>query len=90
VWLTLVFGGDGRRGGAGATQDDDGGSHHGRVAAHSVEHRNGFGSHAPHRRADGRRHDLIDGADAGGDPGDLRAGQTVAVGAGAGGVSFVH
>ena len=29
----------------------------------------------PHRRADGRRHDVVDGADAGRDSGDLRAGQ---------------
>ncbi len=54
------------------------------LLAHHVEHRHRFGSHEPHRRAHGRRHDFVDGADAGGDPGDLCAGQGVAAGAGIG------
>ena len=69
---------DGRRRRARAPEDDDRGGDHGRPAAHHVGHRHRLGSHEPHRRADGRRHDLVDGADAGRDSGDLCAGQTVA------------
>ena len=65
----------GRRGGAGASEDDDGGRDHGRTAADHVEHRHRLGDHAAHRRADDRRHDLVDAADADRDPGDLCAGQ---------------
>jgi hypothetical protein len=59
-------------------EDDDGGRHHGRPAADHVGHRHRLRSHEPHRRADGGRHDFLDRADAGGDSGDLCAGQAVA------------
>jgi hypothetical protein len=65
----------GRRGRARAAEDDDRGRDHGRPAADHVEHRHRLGGHEPHRRADGRRHDVVDRADAGGDSGDLCAGQ---------------
>jgi hypothetical protein len=71
-------GGHGRRGGARAAEDDDGGRHHGRPAAHPVGHRHRLRGHEPHRRTHGGRHDLIDGADAGGDSGPVCAGQAVA------------
>ena len=67
-----------RRGRAGAAEDDDGRRHHGRPAADPVEHRHRLGGHAAHRRADDRRHDLVDRADAGRDPGDLWADQRMA------------
>ena len=69
--------GDGRRGRARAAEDDDRGRDHGRPAADHVGHRHRLGGDEPHRRADGRRHDLVDGADAGRDPGALCAGQGV-------------
>ena len=65
----------GRRGGTGASEDDDGSRHHGRTAADHVEHRHRLGDHAAHRRTDDRRHDLVNAADADRDPRDLRAGQ---------------
>jgi Cu(I)/Ag(I) efflux system membrane protein CusA/SilA len=65
----------GRRRRTGAPEDDDRHRHHGRPAAHPVGHRYRFRSDEPDRRADGRRHDLIDRADAGRDSGDLRAGE---------------
>ena len=65
----------GGRGRARAAEDDDGGRHHGRPAADHVEHRHRLGDHAAHRRADDRRHGLVDAADADRDSGDLRAGQ---------------
>jgi hypothetical protein len=40
----------------------------------------GLRSHEPHRRADGGGHDFFDSADAGGDSGNLCAGETVAAG----------
>ena len=52
-------------------KDDDGGGHHGGIAAHHVGLWRRLGSHAVHRRADGGRDDLLDGAHPGGDPGDL-------------------
>src|SRR6267378_3750533 len=61
----------GRRGRAGAAEDDDGGRHHGRPAADHVEHRHRLRDHAADRSADDRRHDLIDPADADRDSGNL-------------------
>src|SRR5262249_8040609 len=58
--------------------DDDGGRHHGRPGADPVEHRHRLGADAAYRRADDRRHDLVDRSDAGGDPGDLWPGQGLA------------
>ena len=72
---------DGRRGGAGAAEDDDRRRDHGRPAADHVGHRRRLGSHEPHRRTDGRRDDLIDGAHLGGDPCALRNGEGVGVAA---------
>jgi Cu(I)/Ag(I) efflux system membrane protein CusA/SilA len=77
--------GDGRRRGAGAAQDDDGGGHHGGPVTHHVGNRHRLRSHEPHRRADGGWHAFIHCADAGGDSGDLCAGQAVAAGARVGG-----
>ena len=74
----------GRRRRPRAPQDDDRHRHHGRPAADPVGHRHRLGSHEPHRRADGRWHDLVGGADPGGDSGDLRAGEGVGTGAGQG------
>src|SRR5207244_1413591 len=48
---------------------------HGRAAADHVEHRYRLRNHAAHRRADDRRHDLLDAADADRDPGDFRTGE---------------
>ena len=45
------------------------------LAADPVEHRHRLGGDAAHRRADDRRHGVVDRADAGGDPGGLCAGQ---------------
>ena len=67
--------GHGRRGGARAAEDDDRGRDHGGPAAHHVGQRHRLRSHAPHRRADGGRHDFLDRADADRDSGDLRAGE---------------
>ena len=50
-----------------------------RPAADHVEHRHRLGDHAAHCRADDRRHDLLDVADADRDPGDLWAGEGVSV-----------
>ena len=50
----------GRRGRARAPEDDDGRRHHGRAAAHHVEHRHRVRGDAAHRRADDRRHGLVD------------------------------
>jgi hypothetical protein len=74
--------GDGRRGRAGAPEDDDRRRHHGRPAADHVGQRHRLGGDEPHRRADGRRNDLVDRADAVRHPGALRAGQAVAAAAG--------
>ena len=49
-----------RRGRARAPEDDDGHCYHGRLAADPVERRHGVGSDAAHRRADGRRHAVLD------------------------------
>ncbi len=65
----------GRRGGARASQDDDGRRHHGGAPAHPVEHRHRVGGDAAHRRADDRRHGVLDRPDAGGDPRGLCAHQ---------------
>ena len=65
----------GRRRRARAAEDDDGGRHHGRAAAHHVEHRHRLGGHAAHRRADDRRHGLLDAADPHRHSGDLRPGE---------------
>jgi hypothetical protein len=54
---------------------DDRHRDHGRPAAHHVEHRRRLGSDAPHRRADDRRHDLLDAADADRDSGALCVGE---------------
>jgi len=67
-----------------------GGGNHGRPVAGYVGYGHGFRSDEPHRRADGWRHDRVNGFNAGGDSGDLRVGQAVAAGARAGelGTSF--
>jgi len=52
-----------------------------------VGHWHRLGGDEPHRRADGGRHDLVNGFNSGGDPGHLRVGQAVAAGKGTGGVS---
>ena len=65
----------GRRGRARAAEDDDGRRHHGRPAADHVEPRHRLRGDAAHRRADDRRHGVVDPADADRDPGDLRAGE---------------
>jgi Cu(I)/Ag(I) efflux system membrane protein CusA/SilA len=76
--------GDGRRCRARAPEDDDRRRHHGRPLADHVGDGHRLRGDEPHRRADGRRNDLLDGADPGGDPGDLRTGETVAAGSGPG------
>ena len=48
-------------------------------AADHVGNRNRLRSDEPHRRADGRRHDLFNSFNAGRDSGHLCAGQAVAV-----------
>ena len=68
----------GRRGRARAAEDDDGRRHHGGPLAHHVEHRHRLGGHAAHRRADDRRHGVVDAADAHRHSGDLRVRQRVA------------
>ena len=68
----------GRRGRARAAEDDDGRRHHGRPAADHVEHRHRLGGHAAHRRADDRRHGVVDAADADRHSGDLWARQRLA------------
>ena len=55
-----------------AAQDDDGGRDHGRSAADPVEPRHRLRGHAAHRRADDRRHGLVDRSHARRDSGDLR------------------
>ena len=72
-------GGHARGRGAGPSQDDDGGGHHGRVDAHHVGDRHGFGGHAAHRRAHGGRHGDIHGPDARGHSGHLLHGQIVGI-----------
>ncbi len=64
-----------RRGGARSSQDDDGCCHHGGSIADYVEPRHRVRGHAAHRRADDRRHGVIDLADADRDPGALRRGE---------------
>ena len=56
-------------------EDDDGRRHHGGAAADHVEPRCRRGGDAAHRRADDRRHGLIDRTHTGRDPGDLRHGE---------------
>lgn len=68
-----LCGGDGRRGGARAAEDDDRGDDLRWPTADHVEHRHRRRGDAPHRRADGGRHDLLDAADADRDSGPLRA-----------------
>ena len=63
----------GGRGGPRAAQADDRGHHDDRPAAGDVRHRDRHPGDEAHRRADGRRADLVDGADAGDHPGDLSA-----------------
>jgi Cu(I)/Ag(I) efflux system membrane protein CusA/SilA len=70
-------GSHGRRRRARTTEDDDRGGDHGRSAADHVGYRHRFGSDEPHRRTDGWRDDFVNGAYAGGDSGDLRAGQAM-------------
>ena len=65
----------GRRGRARPAEDDDRRRDHGGALADHVEHRHRLGDHAAHRRADDRRHGLVDAADTDRDPRDLRAGQ---------------
>ena len=50
----------GRRRRARAAEDDDGRRHHGRPAADHVEPRHRLGGDAAHRRADDRRHGVVD------------------------------
>ena len=64
-----------RRRRAGAAEDDDGGRHHGRPAADPVVDRHRLGGDAADRRADDRRHGLLDHPDADRHPGHLRRGQ---------------
>ena len=61
----------GGRGRARAPKDDDGRRHHGRTVADHVEHRHRLRGHAAHRRADDRRHDLVDHPHPGRHSGDL-------------------
>ena len=61
------------RGGARATQDDDGDGDHGRPAADSVGEWHRRQRDEAHRRADGGRHDLEHGVDAGRHPGRVLA-----------------
>ena len=61
-----------RRRRAGAAEDDDGGGDHGRPAADPVVDRHRLGGDAAHRRADDRRHGLVDHPDADRHPGYLR------------------
>ncbi len=68
-----------RRRGARAPEDDDGRRHHGRAPAHPLEHRRRLRGDAAHRRADDRRHGLVDDPHADGHSGDLCAGQWLAV-----------
>ena len=64
---------------ASASKDDDGYRDHGRPAADHVEQRYRLRDHATHRRADDRRHGLVDVAHADRDSGDLRIGQRIPV-----------
>ena len=64
-----------RRGRARAAQDDDGRGDHGGPAADHVEPRNRRGGDAAHRRADDRRHGVVDVAYADRDSLDLCGGQ---------------
>ena len=71
----------GRRG-AGAAEGHDRGDDDRGAGAHHVEHRHRQRGDATDRGADGRRHDLVDAADADRDPGDLHAGAGAAGGHG--------
>ena len=62
-------------------EDDDRGRHHGGALADHVEPRYRRRGDAAHRRADDRRHGLIDPADADRDPRDLRRGQRLVLAA---------
>ena len=66
----------GRRGRARAAEDDDGRCHHGRASADHVEPRHRRRGDAAHRRADDRRHGVVDPADPDRHSGDLRGGQS--------------
>ena len=59
-------------------EDDDRRRHHGWSVAHHVEHRHRVGGDAAHRRADDRRHGVVDVADAYRHSGDLWARQRLA------------
>ena len=76
-----LSGDHGRRRRAGAAEDDDGRRHHGGLGPDPVEHRRRLGGDAAHRRADDRRHGLLDRADADRDSGGLRAGEGLATAA---------
>jgi hypothetical protein len=65
----------GRRGRAGAAQDDDGRGHHGGAAADPLEPGGRLGGHAAHRGSDDRRDGLLDPPDPDRHPGGLRPGE---------------
>ena len=69
----------GRRRRARAPEDDDRDRDHGRPGADPVEPRHGLRSHAAHRRADDRRHGVLDRADARRHPRNLCGGERLAV-----------
>jgi Cu(I)/Ag(I) efflux system membrane protein CusA/SilA len=64
-----------RCGRARAAENDDGRGHHGRTPANHVEPRHRGGGDAAHRRADDRRHGVIDVADTDRHSVDLRGGK---------------
>ena len=67
-----------RRRRARAAEDDDGDRDHRRPAADPVDPRHRLGADAAHRRADDRRHGVLDRADADRDPGRLWPGEGLA------------
>ena len=67
---------DGAAGSARTTEDDDRLCHHGGPAADHVEPRHRRRGDAAHRRADDRRHGVVDLADPDRHSGDLRRGQS--------------
>ena len=67
--------GDGGRGGARTSEDDDRSRDHGRPAADHVEHGHGVGGDAPDRRTHDRRHGLVHHPHVDRDSGDLCARQ---------------
>ena len=64
---------DGRRSGAGAAQDDDGGDQHGGAVTHHVGSWYRLRGDALHRRVDGGRDDFFHGVDLGSNSGHLCA-----------------